>query len=1335
VGYGQLHYVGDLGRQVTFEVLRNNGNPGTEADWLDLAAPYPLGATDYPDYYDGLMSLPKVTHGQTKRRVYHSNVSTIAMDNSPWAGNAYGFWSAPLPLTLHRNGVDYTFSAWGGRRVRIRVKVYGADGIYVSTVPIGHFRIKEVKRRGYTAQVQLEDLWQQLFRRDASTVKQGSVWYRSASTGYLMTRLLTAADPTIEIDPLISSGSFEFGTHSAQRASSWGATPGILVDGEPFVHKWVIRCMTHDPDDANKLWVGWECPGNNANSDGAIGFFDLVTNKWTVIVQPSSLSGWFPISMWVPAGQTAPGYIYAMAYQEWQPTSTAWQFHRIQNVRVTRTGTLVSFLGSAMPFWPCRESLRKGVFDFAGGMYSWKCGFEPHWLNQSEYFWFGETPGIPFQQALNLLGYWMFGGTSYQLPYCYQRHIGHRGLDEASTENAPSTFMPTSVNQTGLSFKWQLAGAGCYSVEYVASSATSTHALCLRYFMQTHLAPPIALKSGTDWFFYYMSLNTTTTLLRFQILANKLTTGALEFWPLTNMGNESTQLWTRQVTAFALLPSAAAGARHFLVAEIEWDETKNGVAPPFSKVRLYKATCGSTGTPATLLSRWSQQSAGASGDIYSPTIVALWTPYDAAVDVGTKAGAYSVAVICHRGETGGTTYGLGVWVESPTARWIQLYKRAVGTAPEPEDAYTGPSSGMPFSGFVGVESVSQMFNFIDQGTGICWQGTVSIGNDEVTWLMTNGALPVHSTENHTSAPLGAVLCPDDGYGRTFFGMAPSTPAVIRRPYFVQQGYNVSASRREAGLFPLVMLSAKMADAIEVADFSGMKVGEAMEMLKERLWLYDMFIGMDGVFRMPLRAAGVVAAILKTKRETREPDVALDEYLFEEEPESYEDQSSIINSVDITPYGYAPQEAEPPQVIKGSGSKFAGSFMVDVRSQHPVNLSIRSALGGSVVRCLPVGSSDTARANLFIYSRVLDKIHCSLTIAAIYTATSVTVSGLTVEGGHIYSGEVEIQVGDWLQVQGGNLVMITGLNAVASGAAVIISIPETERIGATDEFVAQRYAEVIITPSERNASSVTPTGVTETTAYVDGTVITIPVANPGKLRRDMVIALDGELILIKAVRDADLLVTRGAFGSSKAIHASGTAVMAYVNVGELGRLFEVGDTGVFFGIQTFTSENLTADRSVISVGDGVIVRQSGMPLKPIETAVARVMDNASINRHEKRDKSIENRFIDHILGPMLGQIIVDEEAEPRLVLAGGVVALSDAFAIGETVETTDPHLSGTNTPVDFHVEAIAFDTKRMEMTPKLRSFDVAPGAGKREDTEPIPSPGYVVPRGGRRRDRT
>jgi hypothetical protein len=1321
MSFGDLIYQQSGGIRIGVLIQADDGS------WVDFNLPYPSATVDY---YAALLQAPKVTVGtEEDGMILTCQTDVVVLDNSPRFdlsgttiidGYRFGFWDLPLPVVIRGK----TFKSWSKRLIRIAVGFTDEAGVLKTTDTLATLLIDEVRRKGNEARLKIMGLQSALIGAPVDDIKAGTEWFQSMPVGFLMNQIIKRKAPMIAVDSDLKDGIVDAGTMSVDRASSWGSAPGAMSSGFPSVDRWIIRCFCQDPTNGNWIWVGFECPGSGATSDGAVARFDCSTGRWFGVLDPSSdLTGRVPISLFVDSSN-----VWAMSYREQSPLGFANAPFAVAMHKVTRGGTGSIGIGSFMTYWPCRETIRKTAIVGGEGQFGLRYLDVPNGWK-----WHGEPAMIPFPQTMAPLFPFIDDGhpgvtwADVSWAYHYQGRADVAETD-AGDPGKFTTAYPFDPSSSG-HFSGECSGEN--AATGLPINLGSPYFAALRYAMTNHRTPPLVLRDGTNNYFTWVGLNPDKNLLRFDIYQKKIIdpSEAPTYRTLANLGSPTRQLWDRQVTAFAFWPGSN-GVRKFLVAEIEWTDDSTFVSTiPWSKVRLVGVDAtGASGSNGTLTAIWDFTPSGANAYQDAPVIVHLWTPKKLSGGVGATK-PWTVAVILNRGDLSGPCYGIGVLRgDSPTPAWIVRYPSL--------DYGSGPVSSLPFAGFVEDPSIDQIVHFVDQATGQAWQIFVDdLGDFSVDFYQTtNEGRPIHETERFLSAPYGgAISFADDFIGRIFWGMAPGVPGDLKLPWYQTAGYNVADLRNQPGSFPLVMVSTKVADAVPVADFGATKdAWEALKMLAQRAPNHMMIIDAGGTFRFIRRDSPAVAYTLKPIFMTGSTDALVDELPYDEGFERYQATNEVQNAIDIVPWGPTPQDAPSPQVVLSAGSTFRGKFLTDTsRVIRSIRVTMTCVQGGDIDLLRSITGYTPTQAFLFRFDRVAERTHLCLRFDAGSSATSVKVVGLRVQGSRIFSGEQEIRVGDVVQVLDGLAPTITSWTRDPANQTVQLNLSGT--IG----VAGSQWDPVTITPKNGTLSSDDPNGIaTVGTGGITSSATTLPVDTAARLRPGMALKIRSaspsatfEWMTIDSVGRTSVTVSRGKFGSTAAAHDAGVPIQAYVSIRRLGELYEVGDTGIQMGLDAPGSGEDDGAGRTIATGDSVSVQAFGLKMSPIEQSLVRVVDSTSIDEHGLREarKIDQNPFVDATIGHLIGTERIADRADPRMIVSGMICPLTTGMDNAQAMNLVDVRVIPDGTAKAFGIRSVVYNLADRTMSLIVRSIAAIAGAGARIG----PTPGGVAISAGKK----
>ena len=1269
-------YYGDRGYRLSVEFRADDGT------WVDFNAQFP---STVPDYWRGLLREPSIAvRSEDATGIYAPSVDSLVMDNSPWQGNKYGVWDAYTPLTIRGK----TFTQWMRRRVRLVLELYVA-GELTSSTTLATCLVESITRRGGVATVKLSSVARLLQTRSAETLKIGSDWARGWPIASLIRMVVQRTDPTIEFSTGFGATLTDLGTFSVARCSSWGSVPGILSTGMPAADHWIPRCFCSDPNVASYLWVGFECPGSNDVSDGAIGMLDLATGKWVIYHKPAALPGQFPIAIWKESG-----FLYIFTVADFDP-GTAITFYEVRYYR-----SILSGLGSPLEqhdgYWPARETLRRGVPTDTGDRTA-------H-IGALGTLRYGESAMCPFPQVIAALDRELtgaYGGGDVEMQsyrqgdYCYARY----------------THLSTSAISARI--------AGAYGASYTHNDHSLVDAIALRHFMGLQWHQPYRALRGANTYVQYVRLWPNT--YNYYLMIYPKNGGSFSSRSFVNvLGSSGSQLWYRQITAWAADPhsTSASTDERIIIATIEWDETGASPSRLWSPTRLI--ACRFPGSDAAVTTSLTiDDPADGSAPNFARVIVALWTPPkgEPLVEPAAETADYCVGVAFNRASIQTPAYGLGIWKRATDTTLTQI--TLFGSS-----GYTGPTSSMPFGGFVRDAADEQTFRFVDQATGQVWRCTLDASLTTATWSLENKGQAAHGTEFALATVNGgqATLDLETVY---LWGMAPGPTGEVTAGYPLRDGAKPSWIRRVPGLYPLVQLSKKVADAVEVADFSGLKAWDVLKLLKQLAYNHRLYFDGNGKLHFEERAVGTSAGHLRP--------VDMEGYVaftgtgvpVEAGFEVCEGIGQVKNAVDVTPWGLVSAGQADKSTISAAGSTWAGDYLYEVKTERPARLAITCVQGGDVWAAQATASAGRC-AVLFRWQTLAETLHHYLAVLCGATDTHVRVAGLTVRSSsEIYSGEIRIRTGDLLQVADGTQREITGVLATAEDY-VDLSLS-----GAVD-VSASAYSEVSITPQDSALASDAEAGLTTLAAeYTSGT--TLSVVDASQINVDSVVRVRSSYFHVTAktyvsATCTDLTVTL--------LHMTaipdtslpvGSPVRVYIYIAEVSKTYPVGATGITFGVAVNQNTVDTKDRS-ISAGDGLAISAPGLHLSPLKQATIRAMNKESIGDqiqgtgYGRQDLSIsDNRFIDPVKADLLSQMVLSEAAWPRTLASGIVIAILPSITGGGPVTSQDPRISrptsaGAEQSASFEVTEVRYDLAHGKQSLALRGFTPISSRSRATDSE-------------------
>lgn len=1299
------------------EVLKDSGNRNNDADWVDLNA---RAATGQPDYYAGLRNNPSITMQQeSDPDVYAAAADTLVMDNRPWNGQKYGFWDARLPVTLTRAGVNYTFSSWRRRLIRLRVETRFPNGTS-TTNSLGLFRIKEPITNQDQCQLVLLGLQEQITKKSAINIRDGGSWYRSWTIAALIRRLALAADPEMSIGSGLSTGAINMGTLDDPLVSSWGGAPGTLTTGNPSSYRWIPRC--HDFDAiTNRLWVGFEVPGSNAISGAGIAYMDVTSGLWTIIATPDN----FPIPGWPVWIQYFTGYSYPVRWlltQEENESADPYYFYGLYPGKCNADGGSFGQSARIASWWPARFCMRQGNIGFYETpptyvrIWGWG-GSELHSASENKYY--GENLAVPFPQCHDHVD------RTYQYEDPFGIVIDYfEGFALGRNEHDGPNYSETTQFAV-------YAKPGAYSRNhgYITGDPPYTTGF-LRFFFADYWHQPQYKKlstTGTPEYLYWIGHTTANYLdANWRVHRLKMTSTAwessisymnLELGDVTGLADVN----AKNITAYAISPGLTGTQAKMTIATLDWDEAIDTTMRR-SGIRLLEVdltgTYGGIVTPTLL---WSYTPSTASR---FTTIVGLWT---AKTGSALTTGTTMIASVFDRWNMASPCYGVGLWTNSGLVGWMQLYGFSPAIA---RAAYTGPTSSMPFSGFTYNLNDSKWY-FTDQATGQLWSLYWDSGADTVTYTLENDASPMHQTEHLCAATQGIYTKGTDDVVRQFWALAPAMRGDVtnRLPKWVSNWSSYQFA--QSGIYPLVMHSTKLSDVVEVAVFSELTAWEGILQLKQLCQNHRLVISRTGALDLQEVSQGTSIGRLRLVGIRGSADVEAGDIpiLSYSKTRGYDD---IRNAIDVVPWVVQPAGEPTADGTRGAGSQFGGEIRFDVTSSRQIRLSLSCVCGGDAGDLVDSGS--TRRALLFSYRPILESVFCYLAVGCSSIATTLYVGAIRQEGGKFYSGEQEIRVGDQIRVGDGPYRTISYIRANDSQAGIGGAV-EMQISGGTILRAAPAYAEVEIAPQDGSTGSDYP--ITTLAASCDGAVTTLTVADGSRLRKDQIILIDDEMLRISTVSGNTVTVAaRGAYNTNNVAHTAGASIYAWVGIHQANVMYEVGDTGIRVGVYV-DSTAAPSERTVVP-GDGIVITSQGEIPSAQEHATIRAMDSKSVTDNERSELPIkENRFVDLVKAKLIAAAALDRWANERVNIVDAEMQYWPTVQAGSTVSCSEPPIipfdeNGAEQVVYFEAKRLRLDTQNWMQRVSFRALSDVTGAGKRDlvpDVEPDRA-GYVRPRGRR-----
>jgi hypothetical protein len=273
------------------------------------------------------------------------------------------------------------------------------------------------------------------------------------------------------------------------------------------------------------------------------------------------------------------------------------------------------------------------------------------------------------------------------------------------------------------------------------------------------------------------------------------------------------------------------------------------------------------------------------------------------------------------------------------------------------------------------------------------------------------------------------------------------------------------------------------------------------------------------------------------------------------------------------------------------------------------------------------------------------------------------------------------------------------------------------------------SEVKIIPRDSASESDGEDGVTKVAAVVLAADTSIQVRSTVPLKKGLVLWIEREALLVQTVDAGSVVVTRGYLWTTAADHPIGAPIKAYVSPIETSKYYEVGDSGILFGVEL--DSGASAKARTVKVGDGITIETKGLVLKAFEGGITRAADNASINLYGRKDLQIgRNRLLDLVKTDIVAEQTLAEFSEPRVGAQDITSALYYWFEIGDPVEMNDATLIPGGGTVSFEIVSLFFDPAGFRLQIGVRSYDAVEGSGK---SSGVVKRGRGAPR-GRRGDR-
>jgi hypothetical protein len=1218
--------------------MLNINLPGPSAPvGLVITSPY----TD--DYYAGLLSLPSISlQSEDSTGAYVIQNTSVTVDNAPWAGNVYGFWDAPMPVTLRGK----TITSWYRRRVEFRLSLLDGTLDYIpEPTTLARFLIEGIKTGGGTAVLSLASPAIRWNESDASLVKDGTKNFNGVPAAFLMRRLIKSSTPTAV--PVIPEF-FTTGDLEAPMVASLGPCPGsVSVDGvAASVGRWIGRCIVRDLVDLNILYFGFEVCGNHQRPDGAIAKYDTVSGLWTILAGPLDLPEIVPVQI-VPWSDGLQDVLHVCCAKETLGVGLPESLLYLMTVSTTVV-TTVAF-GT---YVPGHYYTRLGVWDFSG---PGGCSIGSSWSGSDvSVVFYGEPILLPFGQVVEYLGQDRIGAITWAF-----RQVFVNGLLRAPEQDSPRYDVPT----------YDPCVYGNTSIGMLVSeggSVPSGYRPLMRFFLHWGFSPPVRFLVGAGNAVVWVGCD--GAIDRGDYTVN---VAVLPFASVVTHHFPPNPTWPTgsEVTAWCFIVSGNVGLQSLMVAGCRWSEDEAYTDPGCGPTSLYMVTFNGAydSAPCTGGLLWSGSNAAWTG-----VIVRLWMGYTQAgtAEYGKYPRTYVVATVVRRDTAKLPMYGLGVWSLIKNG-WLTLYNLA-------ETGYNGPVSGAPFDGFTEGETDSE-FYFHDQAAGNLWKGTVN-DSSSVSWVLANDGMPSHGSEHAVTSPSGCYLpSTTTRAAMWFWQLSPGPSGDTQLPAYPRVAG--SYQRLTTGNYPLVRFSQTVPDCVEEADFSGMTTWAAVKALLETVPDYRMLVG---------GADGEVLVWKPTSTGTTPVLVPVDDGAVAvwEDGEipvvgeiAKELQTQPISSVvEIVPWGVQPLGTSDPTVVVSSASKFAGNWLHQIKCSAAVTVAVTCIQGGDITAMSELATAANRPIILLRWSTILPEMHAVLALPCENMSVRVVVNGLRMCGASWFCGDVEVRAGDRCRVGDGEWGVIDAIqqSVGTNGQAILV---RSSPVGVT----AGIYSDVTIEAQDKIRASDCHAGLTTVSVAASSAEATISVASSKEIRRGMVlmatVALKySEMMLVVAVNpDGTLTVERGFAGSTPVALAVGCPLQGYIWVAEPDKLYPAGNTGFSFGLtmrddpgETYDPANDdiashdTAARSVVP-GDGLILRSEGLGLQAYKGSRIRSVDAASVAQWGSKTFTMDsNKFVDPIRAKVLSKSILNERVQMRTMLSGLTVPLNLSVTVGSTV---------------------------------------------------------------------
>lgn len=1285
--------------------------------WVDFNAVNPDAAATSYDYHDGLLAEPTITAKiESSGKFYVAQLSSISMDNSPWANAESGLFDSVLPVTVR----GQVFSFWERRKVQIGVAIFlpGSDQLY-QDVTLGTFLIDQINTSEDAAEITLAPIHSQWQEVEAAAVKDGSRPYEGWTISNLIRRLLRHADPNADLSGIPDR--LVFGTIPTSMISSYGPTPGAAYDastknGNRAPAHWIPRVMGIDLFEATenrKIMVGFEVPGVRPRPDGALAEFYDKEGTWRILAGPdnaSLLHQWTPCAIYPYSTLSGTRFL---AYQENIDETKA--FYKLKLFQVSPDGSSTTAIAGPWNVWICRDVYRKGMYFTDLGPS--RPGRRAFVISGSLGFGGIEPIHSPFMQVVDELSRRVWS-HAFPTTYSTESYVAWTGYH---VEQGDWSFNERAFTEYPTGARGILNAARCDFDDQ------ANYYAFFRYRIGTDPTFPILWTTGATRAFVWIG-QSSSAFYFFSIYKLDMTTLAVQEMQVSFGTTPSqTQFWRKQVSAYCWDVEDASNTR-LLVHCIDRDES---VANVRHECYLYTVNV-LWGTGANVVGVWDNNITGQGSN---GCIVRLWSPSDLTTsayrnEYGKRPGAYAVAVVLQRyAKEQGPTFGIGVWNKA-TQTWVELFS-------DDRERYTGPVSGMPFSNFAEDPDNPSSFYFIDQASGQVWRATVT-GSTSVSYALQNDGGPAHGSEFCASTPTGLAHSPawDSYLPRLWFGLAPSPPGEVTCPNYRERVD--SRALQASGVYPLVSLSRSVPDIIEVADCEGLKVFDALaQLVALTAGAYRFKVSGTGTLTIERRTASASPPVLVPLTEYGVANLEDGEIPAFGKHRKFSIRDTLVNSVEVVPWGVRPKGEPETTPIKSARSKWAGTYLIDCRGKDALTLSISCVTGGDILDNVASGGTGIQSGILWRWTRVLPTVTAYLLINCSSGQTSIQVSGLVTRAGRFYAGDVEVGVGDYVTVGDGSRLTITSIGSAGSINAIVIGF------GVAVGISASAGTAVMVEPSSRSSISDGENGVTNLAVAISTSDTILSFANDSQLRPGMIVQMIGTtgaakpgleyIELLRRNADSRWTVGRARFRTVALTIAQNTVVRAYLWTRQNGKLYEVGDSGIYFGLNAYEStEEDTGGKSdpiekesrTVAPGDGILVRTQGSGLQALEQVRIREVDTASIAAKKKKEKKVEdNRFVDLPKAKLLATTLLTPDS---LVGVDGVeIPFCTLIEMGSTVRYRSARKFPVLGYLDMEVIEVAYDLRKHRMRLSLRSYvgftGKVPGKVGEEDTGPTGMP--------------